>query len=224
MYRVLIVEDDPMVAMINEQYVNRNKQFRVVKSCRDGKSALDYLMEHEVDLLVLDVFMPYMSGVELLREIRARQIALEVIMVTAANDSSTLEETIHLGVLDYLVKPFAFDRFQIALEKYVSQMEVLQNNSTLSQKKIDSIIENARGGSVDRGIPKGIQERTLTTIRDFFGEHPGEWFTGDQIAESVGLSGVTVRRYLGHLVRLGELIEDTDYETGGRPSTLYRTK
>ena len=43
MYRVLIVEDDPMVAMINEQYVRKNKQFSVIGSCRDGKAALEFL-------------------------------------------------------------------------------------------------------------------------------------------------------------------------------------
>ena len=42
MYRVLIVEDDPMVAMINEQYVKKNKQFTVVGTCKDGAAALDY--------------------------------------------------------------------------------------------------------------------------------------------------------------------------------------
>ena len=59
-YKVLIVEDDPMVSMINEQYVNRNKAFAVVGKCKDGKSALDFLEKNEVDLIVLDVFMPLM--------------------------------------------------------------------------------------------------------------------------------------------------------------------
>ena len=49
-YKVLIVEDDPMVSMINEQYVNRNKAFRVVGTCKDGKSALAYLENNDVTL------------------------------------------------------------------------------------------------------------------------------------------------------------------------------
>lgn len=86
MYRVLIVEDDPMVAMINEQYVKKNKQFTVVGTCKDGAAALDYLSSNEADLLILDVFMPQMDGFETLRQIRKRQIPVDVIMVTAADE------------------------------------------------------------------------------------------------------------------------------------------
>lgn len=67
MYKVLIVEDDPMVAMINEQYVRRNPNFCVAGRCQDGKSALEFLEKQPVDLMVLDVFMPYADGFETLR-------------------------------------------------------------------------------------------------------------------------------------------------------------
>ena len=70
MYRVLIVEDDPMVSMINEQYIKRNKNFEIVGKCSDGSSALEFLEHNEVDLLVLDVYMPHMDGFETLRRIR----------------------------------------------------------------------------------------------------------------------------------------------------------
>ena len=58
MYKVLIVEDDPMVAMINEQYIKRNKNFEIVGKCNNGLSALDFIENNTVDLLILDVFMP----------------------------------------------------------------------------------------------------------------------------------------------------------------------
>ena len=119
MYKVLIVEDDPMVAMINEQYVCKNKDFSVNKSCRNGQEALDFLESADgihVDLVIMDVFMPIMNGVETLKKIREKKIDAEVIMVTAANDTATLEETMHLGVIDFLIKPFAFERFQVALK------------------------------------------------------------------------------------------------------------
>ena len=63
-YKVLIVEDDPMVSMINEQYVNRNKAFHVVGKCKNGKRALEFLENSDVDLIVLDVYMPLMDGFE----------------------------------------------------------------------------------------------------------------------------------------------------------------
>ena len=109
MYKVLIVEDDPMVAMINEQYIGKNKDFQVVGRCRDGKSAIEFLNNHTVDLMILDIYMPQADGLETLRYIRNNTISVEAIMVTAANDRAALEEALHLGVVDYLVKPFTFD-------------------------------------------------------------------------------------------------------------------
>ena len=103
MYKVLIVEDDPMVAMINEQYIKSNKHFSIVGKCNDGNSALSFLENNDVDLLILDVYMPHMDGFETLRQIRSRKIMSEAIMVTAANDRESLEEALHLGIVDYLV-------------------------------------------------------------------------------------------------------------------------
>ena len=122
-YSVLIVEDDPMVAMINEQYVRKNRRFKVCASCRNGQEALDFLEEQRVDLIIMDVYMPILDGVETLKQLRQRRCGAEVVMVTAANDAATLENTMHLGVLDYLIKPFAYERFQVALEKFEAKLE-----------------------------------------------------------------------------------------------------
>lgn len=223
MYKVLIVEDDPMVAMINEQYIKRNKSFEIVGKCNDGASALDFLENNTVDLLILDVYMPKMDGFETLRKIRNKQIAVDAIMVTAANERESLEEALHLGIVDYLVKPFTFDRFQMALEKYIAQNNALKNIDTLSQKSIDHIIDNSRKKS-DNPYPKGIQEKTLQLIMEYLKANNRVWFTGDEIAEKVGLTGVTVRRYMNYLAESGRVIGEMDYETGGRPCMRYKVE
>ncbi len=220
-YRVLIVEDDPMVSMINEQYVNRNKAFKVVHKCRDGMSALEYLEQNEVDLIVLDVYMPAMDGFETLRRIRRNKIPADIIMVTAANDRASLEEALHLGAVDYLVKPFTYDRFRIALDKFVAQYVALKEVENLSQKSIDYIIESTYRKS-EEIYPKGIQDKTLQTILDELKQNHPDSMTGDELAERIGLTGVTVRRYLNYLAEKGVLISEIDYETGGRPCMRYR--
>ena len=187
MYKVLIVEDDPMVAMINEQYIKRNKNFELVGKCSNGSSALDFLDNNDADLLILDVYMPKMDGFETLRRVRNKKITVDAIMVTAANDRASLEEALHLGVVDYLVKPFTFDRFQMALEKYISQNNALRDFETLNQKNIDHIIDNTRKKSDDL-YPKGIQEKTVDLIMEYLKANEGKWFTGDDIAEKVGLT------------------------------------
>ena len=123
--------------------------------------------------------------------------------------------------MDYLVKPFTYDRFRIALDKYVSQVAALKDLDTLNQKNIDFIIENAHKKSEEL-YPKGIQEKTLQTILDEMKKNPSKWMTGDEIAERIGLTGVTVRRYLNHLTEKGILLSEIDYETGGRPCMRYR--
>ena len=221
MYKVLIVEDDPMVAMINEQYIKRNKNFELVGKCSNGSSALDFLDNNDVDLLILDVYMPKMDGFETLRRVRNKKITVDAIMVTAANDRASLEEALHLGIVDYLVKPFTFDRFQMALENYISQNNALRDFETLNQKNIDHIIDNTRKKSDDL-YPKGIQEKTVDLIMEYLKANEGKWFTGDDIAEKVGLTGVTVRRYMNYLAESGRVTGEMNYETGGRPCMKYR--
>ena len=221
MYKVLIVEDDPMVAMINAQYIKRNKQFEVVGQCSDGAAALTFLETNDVDLLILDVYMPHMDGFETLRQIRMRQITADAIMVTAANDREAVETALHLGIVDYLVKPFTFDRFQMALDKFIAQENALKERSTLNQTNIDHIIESTRKKSDDL-LPKGIQKKTLQLILDHLDMHEACWFTGDEIAKEVGLTGVTARRYLSHLAEIGAVTGAMNYDTGGRPCMRYK--
>lgn len=219
-YKVLIVEDDPMVAMINEQYVCKNKNFSVVGSCKNGEEALNFLENNKVDLIVMDVYMPNMDGLETLKLIRRKKINSEVIMVTAANDAQTLEETMHLGVIDYLIKPFAYERFQIALEKFSTKVETLKQKTVLDQSSIDSIISNTTK-TKEKSYPKGIQEKTLKLILTYFDENSG-WQSGDMIAEKLGISIVTVRHYMNYLVKQKQFTEDINYCTGGRPCMLYK--
>lgn len=221
MYKVLIVEDDPMVAMINEQYISRHKDFCVAQKCSDGKSALEYLENNRVDLIVLDVFMPYMDGFETLRQIREKQISVDVIMVTAANERDSLKEALHLGVVDYLVKPFTFDRFRMALDKFIAQTDALKDLDKVNQKNIDFLIDKSRKKS-DELHPKGIQEKTLQLIMEQLKESKDLWLTGEDIAEKVGLTGVTVRRYMTYLTETGLAVGEMNYETGGRPCMLYK--
>ena len=229
-YKVLIVEDDPMVAMINEQYVSKNPQFEVVTSCRNGKEVFEYLKNNKVDLIVLDVYMPYMTGVEILKKIRENNFPSEVIMVTAANDSNTIEETMHLGVIDYLIKPFAFERFQVALEKLIAHHATLSKNNVLDQSGIDNMIFNScktlsemNDCIEQQKLPKGIQKKTLILIQEYFDKNPG-WHTVIMIAEKLGISIVTARHYMNYLEAEDIITSEINYGTGGRPCILYKRK
>lgn len=223
MYEVLIVEDDPMVAMINKQYVNQNNHFHVCAVCRDGNSALEYLQNNVIHLVILDQYMPQINGLTLLRMIREKELPVSVIMVTAANDSTTIEEALRLGIVDYLVKPFYNSRFQQALETFISRQDAFHDLSAFKQHHIDALLENnLKSSKTSEQFPKGIQEQTLEKMCQFMKENRNNELTSEVIADKVGLSRVTVRRYMNYLLEKGSIVGHMNYETGGRPCMLYR--
>ena len=224
MYRVLIVEDDPMVAMINEQYVRKHKQFQVVGSCRDGKAALEFLEYNEADLMILDVFMPQMDGFETLRQIRKRKTAVDVIMVTAANEREALEEALHLGIVDYLIKPFSYERLRDTVLRFRDKLSLRQGVEKANQEMVDKLMGKRTPKKANDDLPKGLNARTLTAIREVIDQSPNGEHTCESISAASGLSRVTVRHYLNYLIERDVLTSSIDYETGGRPRVLYKLK
>ena len=164
MLTVLIVEDDPMVAEINRGYLQRTEGFCLAGMVPNGAEALAFLQGAQVSLLLLDVFMPGMDGFALLREIREKHPLTDVIMVTAARRSVDIQTALRLGVMDCLVKPFTFERFQAALVAYRERMRLLGTDDELSQDMLDKGIFTKRAHS--RTLPKGIDAATLKLVRD----------------------------------------------------------
>ena len=107
MYQTVIVEDDPTISLLHRTFLARDNRFALARAFSNGHEALEWLLHHTADLIILDVYMPRMTGLELLRTLRMEGIGIDVIMVTAANDSKTVDALLKLGVTDYLVKPFA---------------------------------------------------------------------------------------------------------------------
>ena len=219
MYRVAIVEDDPMVSLINRTYVERDSRFRVAQTFQDGRTALNWLSQNPVDIVVLDVYMPLFTGVELLRELRHRQIDVDVIMVTAANDGATVDALLKMGVVDYLMKPFTAERFQQALDTFCRHKDALAGES-VEQSTLDKLFTAAVPGETQ--IPKGLQESTLEKVRECLRSSQDEGLPSEAISRMTGLSVVTVRRYVNYLVERGEAGSTVNYDTGGRPCRLYR--
>lgn len=162
--------------------------------------------------------MPRMTGLELLRELRSFGVTSGVVMVTAANDSKTVDALLKLGVADYLVKPFTARRFQQALDKFCRQRSAIDTHSSVSQEELDALLS---GSSSPEDVPKGLQSRTLERIRTHLAQAPEEGCTCESLAAQAGLSSVTVRRYLTYLTQQGEVVSRVNYDTGGRPSLLY---
>lgn len=218
MYRVVIVEDDPMVSLLDRSFTEKDSRFQVVEAFREGRTALQWLSCNEADLLILDVYMPTLTGLELLHQLRAQSIPTDVIMVTAADDAKTVDALLKLGVVDYLVKPFTIERFQQALDSFCRHRETV-SGTAVSQQMLDQLL--ARPGQITQAPPKGLQESTLERVRDALRAAPAAGATSEALAQRTGLSAVTARRYLNYLVERGEAVSQVNYDTGGRPCRLY---
>lgn len=171
MYRIVIVEDDPMVSLLDRTYAEKDARFQVVQMFQNGQAALEWLTENPADLVILDVYMPLLTGFELLRTLRSRQIPVDAIMVTAANDPETVDALLKMGVVDYLVKPFTCDRFQQALETFCRHRAAMAGEA-VSQGALDRLF--SRAAPADQGIPKGLQASTLERIRECLRSAPME--------------------------------------------------
>ncbi|MCL4424252.1 MAG: response regulator [Firmicutes bacterium] len=135
--RVFIVEDDPMVEKINRSYVDQVEGFQVVGSARTLWQARETIRNLEPELVLLDIYLPDDSGLRLLRDIRQSDLKTDVIVITAAHDTSTVSRAIRYGAFDYLIKPFDFPRLRQALENYRNLHVALDQQDTLTQEEID---------------------------------------------------------------------------------------
>jgi response regulator of citrate/malate metabolism len=222
MIRIIIVEDDPMVAQLNAAYLERLEGCCVVGQFSNGLEALEYLRKNPVELAIVDVYMPVCSGIELLRRLRSEWNRTAVIMITAATEMNVVDEALHLGIEDYIIKPFSYDRLRESVLRFRDKTSLVQGAGTVSQDVVDRILGNHPRPRTGGSLPKGLNARTMAAIRAVLEQDPDCIHTCESISAASGLSRVTVRHYLNYLIDVGELTSSIDYETGGRPRVLYR--
>ena len=226
MLKTVIVEDDRMVANINAQFAEKTPGVQVVAIFHSGRDALACLEKTRVDILLTDLYMPEMSGIELVTALRSRGCDADVIFITAANDAPHIQDALRLGAVDYLIKPFRYERFEEALDKIVLRRKVIESGLKFTQADIDEMIRANRPSAESRSaeLEKGIQRQTLDHIRADLQKNAGSYRTAEQIATDTNLSKVTVRRYLNYLIGTNEAESQVDYSTGGRPRVEYRSR
>jgi len=221
--RVLIVEDDLRVAEINRRFVEKIEGFEVVGISRDGAEAKEQIEILQPDLLLLDVYLPDMLGVELVRYVRIHHPDLDIIMITAAKEVETLRAALRGGVFDYMVKPIVFERFRERLVAYRKQFIRLQQARLLEQDEIDQLWARGRetGRATALQLPKGIDSVTLEKVREVVMAANGNGVTAEGVGKEIGASRTTARRYLEFLTEIGEAHTDLHYGTVGRPERRY---
>ena len=219
MIDVLVVEDDPMVAQLHEHYLSQIHGFQLAGTARNGGEALQKLQAHKYDLLILDLFMPGMDGLQLLAKIRENGYDVDVIIVSAANDKDKIKLALRLGAVDYIIKPFEFDRFNLALCNYQRRYRIVEDQATIAQSELDKTIIKSDKETVV-ALPKGLDKHTLATVWQAVKSFDG-MFTTEDVSAQVGISRVSIRKYLEFLKTLHLLKLDLHRGSVGRPVYKY---
>jgi response regulator of citrate/malate metabolism len=216
----LIVDDDFMSASVHRAYTERLAGFTVVGEAHTGEEALALARRLQPDLVLLDIYLPDMSGLEVMRRLRTEELPVDVIAVTAAKDVETLRGAMQGGVLHYLVKPFLFDTFRERLERYATLKRRLEKMREASQEDVDKLFSLLRAEGRD-GLPKGISSPTLGLVVEALRD-ANEALTAIEVADRAGISRGTARRYLDYLATVGTVELSLRYGAAGRPEHLYR--
>ncbi|WP_226533430.1 response regulator [Microbacterium paraoxydans] len=224
MIRTLLVDDDALTLELHRDYLARLDGFVVTGECSSARAALNAVLDRPgagaFDLVLLDITMPDGSGIDVLRTLRARAEATDVIAITGVRDAETVRQMAALGVYHYLVKPFPFAVFQERMDSYRAHREQATTTAgEATQAEIDALLGRATG---TLAVPKGLSVSSLEKISAVL--RTSGPLSAREAAEQLGMSRVAARRYLEHLVAEGVLTRAARYGTRGRPETEYHWK
>lgn len=220
--RVLIMEDDFRVAQINKIFTEQVGGFEVCGTASTIQEAMEVLPILKPDLVLLDVYFPDGSGIDMLWHIRNHHRSTDVILITAAKELDTVQDALRGGVIDYIIKPVMFDRFKKTLQEYSKYRVQLTTIANVNQQKVDQLLNSVRKEVVkEEEIPKGIDPLTLQKIKEEVAMYQNEGVTAEDFGKQIGISRTTARRYLEYLVSTGFILAELSYGQVGRPERLY---
>ncbi|API90989.1 MULTISPECIES: response regulator [Virgibacillus] len=226
MIKVIIVEDDPMVATINQQYIERSEGFHTLTTVSNINELWEVLEKETPDLILLDVYLPGQTGIDFLQELRQKQFSIPVIMITAADDIATIKKALESGVIDFLIKPFTYERFKVAIENFLQYHRLTTSVEKTDQETLDQLLIKERNpissssNEILTPLPKGLSKLTLKKVLQAV-ENQTDPFSTEDIATSIHLSRISTRKYLQYLDEIGYLASELKYLTVGRPIMIY---
>lgn len=224
MINVLIVDDDPMVAELNRLFISRVADFcccGVAPTLREAKEMLSHLSQ--IDLVLLDVYMQQENGLDLLPALRQGSRNIDIIIITSAADALTVQTALRYGVVDYLIKPFQFPRFEEALLSWRKKHDLKSAKSCYAQADVDSLLHSeVRCQESARRLPKGLTPQTLHLVCQWIDAHQESDFSTNELAVALQISRVSCRKYLIWLEQINILYTTNHYGITGRPEYRYR--
>lgn len=228
---VLLIEDDPMVREVNRQFIEQIKGFSLIGYASNGIEGINKIKQLTPELVFMDIFMPEQDGIITLGKIREDHLPVDVIAVTAANDMPTVQRILHLGVYDYIMKPFTFERIEQTLKNYQSYRKKISGMQDLTQRDVDHLMQQRLPEQVVvtttgtkaitiEELPKGFNRATLDKVLAYIQTSEGA-VSAEEVSTYIGTARVTARRYLDFLEKQNLLKVDIQYGSVGRPIHRY---
>lgn len=205
MAKILIVEDEPgMVAGLRDNFEFEGYQ---VLSAMDGVSGLERALSDSPDLVILDVMMPRMSGLDVCKQLKAKRPSIPIIMLTARGQEVDKVVGLELGADDYVTKPFSIRELLARVKAVLRRAGTPQHDK--HRYAFGDIEVNLRSCQVSRqGKPLDFSSKEFELLK-YFLSHPGEALSRDQLLEQVwGYDRFpTTRTVDAHIVRLRQKLE-----------------
>jgi response regulator of citrate/malate metabolism len=197
--RALIVEDDSRVAKVHAGFTERVPGFEVVATVHTASAALAAVSAQRPDLLLLDVYLPDASGLDVLRRVTVHSEPPDVIMLTAASDVANVRAAVRSGAVAYLIKPLDAEALAGRLSAYADLRAQRSADRQADQAEVDRLFSlPAHGARGSLSLPKGHSATTAGLILDALGAARDPLSAG-KVAERVGVSRATAQRYLALL-------------------------
>lgn len=212
-YQVMIVDDDFRVGALHADMVNSIPGFQALEPVQDPRMVPKLVASLKPDLLLLDLYLPHVSGIELLRE-----LDVDAIMISAATEPKNISNAIRHGALAFIIKPFDAKTLSSKLKGWARYRRQLTGVTEFNQQGVDRLFKALQGG--EETVPSvgtaPTEQAVLSCVKE-----ASEPLSVAEVAEAVGVARATAQRYLAALVATDALELQLGYGTRGRPEHRY---